>query len=517
MPWVDEGSGGWVDEFGSSWLTEGESGGSGSGGGMTAPSVSFSILDPGLGLTNPATSIPIFLGCCSAGTANVVGSISRISDVPTVLGQGPLAEHVAHALSVAGGPVRYVRLTGSVAGAAGSVTKTAVGSSTGTVTVAGAAYDAYEVIVTIKKTGALGVGEFVFTLDNGRTTSAQRTIPAGGTYAIPNTNLTLTFVPGGGPTIFENGDTHAFMCTAPYYSTTNLATAVTAMLASVVDFDFIVLVGQPAAASGGATMFSALDTHLSTFEAAKRPYRAIMDGAGLDTTTNALSAFASIASKRIMKSYGTDFVASSKPIEGYGTPNMSGVASLAARAAASLISTDLARVASGSLVGVSGISYDEDKQGLLDSAGWATKRTWQGRAGYYITNGNLSSPAGSDFKYWQHGRCMDVACRSVIDDMISISSSGFRTVPDAANPSIGLIDPRDATAYETKFERGLRGKLTEPRNAEGTGGHVSAVGAHVDRTNNALSTSTIQVQVGIRPLGYAKTLIAQLGFTTGNV
>jgi hypothetical protein len=43
------------------------------------------------------------------------------------------------------------------------VTKVAASTSTGTVTVSGAAYDAYQTKIRIKSTGALGVARFDFT------------------------------------------------------------------------------------------------------------------------------------------------------------------------------------------------------------------------------------------------------------------------------------------------------------------------------------------------------------------
>src|SRR5687767_5881124 len=94
-------------------------------------------------------------------------SFTRKTDAVDTLGQGPLTEHVCKALDLGGGPVYAMRLAQSSAGAAGSVTKSAVagGTGTGTVTVWGAAFDAYNVRIEILTTGTVAVATFRYTLN----------------------------------------------------------------------------------------------------------------------------------------------------------------------------------------------------------------------------------------------------------------------------------------------------------------------------------------------------------------
>jgi hypothetical protein len=109
---------------------------------MAIPKQTISVRDPGLGLTPEAINTFLFMGCSSSGTANTLYTFSNAQDVVDTLGQGPLPEALCSALAIAGGPVLGMRLTGATAGAAGAVTAALVGTATGTVTVAGAAYDA---------------------------------------------------------------------------------------------------------------------------------------------------------------------------------------------------------------------------------------------------------------------------------------------------------------------------------------------------------------------------------------
>ena len=230
---------------------------------MPIPNQPITILDPGLGLVEPSITTPLVLGCSSAGVADTLYSFSTKSAAVTTLGQGPLAEAVCRTLDIAGSPVLAMPLTINAAGAAGAVTPTRVGASTGTITVAGASNDAYEAQIEITETSdgvVVGTGVFRYSLDDGRTFSEAINVPAGMSYAIPSTGITLTFVVGGGPIAWEQGDLHEFDCTAPYYSTAGLATAVTALLADPTEWAFIILTGTPASSGRGHDVWRATDS-----------------------------------------------------------------------------------------------------------------------------------------------------------------------------------------------------------------------------------------------------------------
>ena len=458
---------------------------------MPIPGQTFTILDPGLALSPPAPTTPLFLGTSELGTANALVSVANAQAAVDAFGQGPLTEALCYALSVAGGPVLGMKLATSVAATIGAVTVSRVGASTGdisTVPPAGSPLDAYEVIVEITSTGSVAAADFNFkySLDDGRTFSAEQVCPAGGAFTIPSSGLTVTFTDNAGTPFFEKGDTHSFDTTAPYYGTGELAAAV----ASAVD---------------GAAMFNALDVHLDTFEANFRFVRAMMD-AGNDTPANVAAAYAAVESRRIMAVFGDADTASAKPFDGWGTPKISALVPVAGRAADSLISTDLGRVASGRLSGVLEISHDENFDEVLDQHKIATLRSHLGRSGFYVTRGRLKSPVGSDFSDWQLGRIMDVACRDVFIGQQNFLNIGVRTT------GAGAIDERDARRLETQIDSRLRANLTQPTNAEGTPGQVSAVRYAIDRTNNILASSQLISEVAVQPLGYARFISTTIGF-----
>lgn len=483
---------------------------------MPIPSQTITIKDPGLGLIEIAANTPLCCGISSAGTATSLVSVQSPTDAVTLFGQGPLVEDACRVLNEAGGPVLMVRLTGSVAGTNSAVTKTAIGAATGTITLAGAPFDTYNAEVEITVTGTLGTAKFKYALDAHRlsgpngiafdpTWSAEITIPAGGTYLIPNSNVTMTFVPGAGPVFFEDGDKHTWTSTEPYYAVVDLDAAGDIFRLLANQWRFIHLAGMAPSAAGAATMATGLATEL-TSEAALFRYARGFSDAGGDTTANTITAFAAVEDRRIATAYGRCVRNTLKPFSGWGTPRRSIVAELSARAAREQISTHLGRVATGSLSGVLHITHDEFQNAVMDVAKFSTLRSWANRPGYYITRVNLRSPPGSDFKYSHNGFVMDVACTTVATALQQFANASFRTT------STGTIDPKDAKDIEATVLRQLRAQLTEPINAEGKRGHVSDLNFTVDLTNNLLTTGQINTEVAIRPLGYGEFFVTQIGF-----
>ncbi len=476
------------------------------------PSQTITVRDGGIGLTDSGTVYPLVFGHTSAGTVNTLYFSTNQNSLRDTLGQGKAVELALPMITAKGG-VLVMKLATATAGAAGSVTKTVFTTSTGTVTVTGAAYDDYQVRVRIKATGALGVARFDYSLDQlgiAPTYSEELTVPAGGTYGIPSTNLTLTFVPGAGPIIFENGDYHVFACTAPQYTTSDLATGVAALLLALGSYKIeqVTFTGRSVSAAAGATMAAAISGHMTSLEAKKRWARAIMD-AGADTAANVITSFSSFSSNRVAVAFGQADVPTLNSRSGYGVPRQSAAFVLAERAANSDLSENLGRVASGSLR-VSSIVQDEGvTQAFIESHRINTLRTYDGQAGYYPTNGFLKAAAGSDFLYYDWGAVIDRACRIVYDAQQPWMLKKVRVLADGT----GRIDPRDAVRIEAMVRAALKAGLMDPISVEGFPGHVSALEYVVDLSNNVLLTRQLKSVCRLVPLAPIESIATEIGFT----
>ena len=467
---------------------------------MALPDVRPTILDNALGLAASSSSrTQVKLGVCSGGTPATLYSISDLSTLKSLLGNGPLVEAAARVLSIAGGPVLCMPVTASTPGAVGSVTATKTG--TATLAITGAAWDAYDIVVQIVAgagTLAAGTATFQYSLDGGNSWSPVLAVPTSGVYAADG-NLTFTWTYSTG-TAFAAGDKWAATATAPAYSTTDLATAVTALLADPRTWFLLHAVGAPANLTGARAVFAALATHMATAASGFRYAVALMD-APQDTDANLIAnttGFGDLADTRVM--VGGGYLNVISPISGrYYKRCVSWEA--AARASKVAPSQDLGAVADGALAGVSALVRDERSTPALDDARFTSARTIVGRQGYYLTRGRVMAPAGSDYSLLQNRRVMDIACGVARDRALVFLNSKVAT---NAN---GTIQETAARAIEAYIEAGLRAELTQKEDAVD-------VSVSVDRTVNILSTGQLKVKVRVRPYGYASDIVVELGFTS---
>lgn len=471
---------------------------------MAIPGQTLTINENGLGIVEPATNIPLYMGFSSLGTANVLKTYNSVNALVLGEGQGAAVDAAAFDLQNAGGPIRFMKLATSVAASNTALANTGGGP---VVTILGDANDDYDGKLLIVGGGALGVGTFQYYLD-GRTPSEVLPIPAGGTFAIPNTNLVLTFPAG----TYIAGATYVWTSTAPMWNSTNLSAAFTALLADSTDWDFVVAVGRHATAAAAATLLAALQAQLVAMANVAR-YKAGMLDAGDEATAAILTAYASVTGNRVLPAYRDIILNSAKPFPGWATPKYRAVNAFGMRAHQSLISTDLGRVKSGPIPtpslggGTPLISHDEYKTEVLDAAKIATLRTHpQYGSQVFITNGRLKSAAGSDFQFWQHRRIMDVACATVSEVQALFINSGVRAKAD------GSINDADAAAIETEVQKALDARLLNVINAEGKRGHVSAVIYSIDKITPMPGGNTVIADLAVQPLNYAKFFRTTLGF-----
>jgi hypothetical protein len=473
---------------------------------MYPPGQQLTVRDGGIGLSSTAAALPLVVGVTAGGSVDTLYQYTDPNQLRDLHLGGPAVEMAVPVINAAGG-CYLLKTSSSTAASNGTVTKTTVSTSTGTITVAGSARLPFEVIIRIKATGALGVGKFDYSLDDGYTFSEELTIPSGGTYAIPNSGpLTLTFVPGGGPIIFEVGDKHEFDCVAAHYTTTNIASAITAFLSQIGAgyVHRVFFAGKNSSAANGATMAAAIATHMSTLQTNGYYARALMDG-GNDTAANIKTSFASFADSRVGICFGDADVVSMASFAGWGVPKQPSVTVLAERAAGADLSENLGRKESGTLRGVRAISHDESVTTLFSEADKInTLRSFRGESGFFSTNGYLKSPAGSDFLYWDWGCTIDVMCRTVFSAQRTWLLKKLRSLTDGT----GKIDPRDGSRINAFVRRQLKTALLDPTNIEGYRGHVSGLSYKVDETTNFLSSREVYSN------GFAVPLVPIEGFRT---
>lgn len=477
---------------------------------MTLPSETIRVLDPGLGLVNVAADTPLISGTCSGGTAvaNQLYAFSSLDSVRTLLGQGDLAEDVAKHLSERGGPVLAIKATGSVAGVLSTVTQVLGGPA---MTIAGTPNGRYSGLVRCTLAGVLGAAQFDFTLDNFQpnfvnpTRASQRVIPTGGTYLFQGTGITATFAAGS----YVLGATYAFTAEPAHANASDLA-AIAGVIAQNPTAKFIqwLVSGAFTTAAEGVAMATALGAQLQTLFTKFNYTRGHCDLGSADTAANVIAAKVAFSDRRVDPCYGYEIVASGLVLEGYANRLAPCSGSIAARAARVAASTDLARYAEGNLTGTQYIFFDSNTDTTVDNAGISTLRTWPGiTAGFYIANGYLAAPTGSDFVFWQYGRLMDIGCFSILGAMLPYIGEDLRTIAG------GTLDPLEAGGINTAGSSALRRDLLQPKNARGLPGLVSNIAFTVSLTNQIASDQTLFTTAGIMPRGYSRFISQSIGFS----
>lgn len=376
--------------------------------------------------------------------------------------------------------------------------------------------------VEILTSGALGVARFRYSVDGySGDTASERTysetlyVPAGGTFTIPGLGVTLTF--SVTPTDFVAGDAYLCAVECAASNASNLSSAFTAIQASPVRWRYAVVVTSKG--NGDATAHAllgvALQAHLDTLAATSKYRRAMMAATHEDTAAASLDAWDDVVAIRLLVAHGQVRRATVKPYSGFAFPVTNAVDVIAARAAALQPSTDLKRVRSGPLSEVVKIFHDEYRApSSLDDVKVSTLRSFENRAGYFITQGRLKSPDGSDFTHWPRGIVMDIACETVNAALTEEIGRGVRYETREVDGTAyeGTVDERDATVIEQSVASALIAQLSTPQNEEGFEGHVTDLRYTISRTHNVVATGTIIGQVSIKGLGYVDYVTTTLGY-----
>jgi hypothetical protein len=477
---------------------------------MYPPGQSITVRNDGVGLVSTAAVPPLVVGHAIGATANTLRPYSNPNTARDELESGPALELVLAAIASAGRCL-FLATEATTAGTASAVTAARVDDSTGTITLSGTYDLELDAKVEITTDGTLGAGRFRYTLD-GVTFGAIRTIPAGGTFLVPGTRITLTFVPGDGPNFFETGDTHSFTTAAAHYTTANLTAAKTALLNQIGSRRIrrVAFAGRNADASDGAAMAAAVAVFMADLEAEHYFARALMDGGDESDTEQFADDFAAFADDRVGVTYGDARVISRAPFEGYSNVRQPILRVVAERAFAADLSENLGRKASGPLVGVTEVFHDEGINTAFDAADrFITLRTYRGEGGFYVTNGFLRSPAGSDFLYWDWGLVVDELCEGIVESQSKWTLAKLRALTDGS----GNLSDDDASRVEQSVRSNLRSRLVEPDNIEGFKGHVSGLGYTVDRTNDFLATRTLLSTGNAVPLSPVEGINTTVGLT----
>lgn len=473
---------------------------------MSVPSVTITELDGALGSLPDGVPALAIVGPCDSGPINTPAAFARIKDIVATFGGGPTVEAAAHYIQLYNRPVVFVRTGNSVAGTCSSIVNGITGTSVPSVNVS-TSNDDYEFAIVFSTGGTIGVTGIkgIYSYDLGRTQYALD-LGTANFFIFPDSGgVRINFAAG----TINAGDIVGVNGVAPNWNNTEIGTALAALGASSLDWDLVEIVGpidgagfdaivtamaaMPDKAWIGGAATPAVDLGQPTGYATEAAYKTTLDGI-----------FTAKANTFGMLCAGAAQTVSGVTFRQY---RRSTSVCIGARQGAVSEEIDIAAINLGSLQGVNirdkngnPIEHDELVNPGLDDSRFAVLRTFKGISGVYVNNPRLFSAVGSDFKYMQHRRVMNIA-KIALDLYFQRRLSQ----PIQVNATTGFILESEALEIEAGAKSTLRSVLRAKPKA-------SAVDFTLSRTDNLLSTSTLNGQARITPLAYPKQINLDLGF-----
>lgn len=174
------------------------------------------------------------------------------------------------------------------------------------------------------------------------------------------------------------------------------------------------------------------------------------------------------------------------------------------------VSQSLGRVRSGSLGILSAfigtVSLEEIAEATLGSLydkGYIIPRKLPGREGFYLAGSpNCDSPT-SDFAFLEDARTIEKARLIAVGVLTEDINENIPVDAD------GQIKPGAAASIAGRIDNALKIALIDS-------GEVSAARAIINRAQNILSTSTLEVSIEVTPLGVARTIEVTISFNNPN-
>jgi hypothetical protein len=437
----------------------------------------------------------VIVGVCSVGTVNQLVALADIDEVRPKRGYGPLANHTADQLAFGGGIVYTIRAAGDVAG---TITADVGNPVAPAVTITGTTLIAAAIVVEITKAGALGTGNFRYSLDDGDNFSDPIALSA--TYVIPDSGMTLEFAVGA----YVLSSKYKFAVIAPKASVSSIQAAIRAAFADQTIIYEYIHVAQPS----DAAMWTAL--------AALR-IEAYNQGRDVDLSAETVApgadadawVAASLLEKAAFQDVGVYLIAPHAEVVDTLTGRQE-IQSLAGRILGRIsglpVHIKAAQVDLGALPGVVVVapfimntngkkvsSYNNGHALQLENAGFTTVMRHLGSEAYFVSEDRTAAPNTSDFKIIPNRRV-------VLKVNTLLRQAWLPFVQRAANPE----DLNASLASMVKAgKRILRGMQTD---TEIVRGEVQIVPGQ-----DLLSTSRVKLKVRVVPNGYTKYIDWDLG------
>jgi len=190
------------------------------------------------------------------------------------------------------------------------------------------------------------------------------------------------------------------------------------------------------------------------------------------------------------------------------------VGTLAGRIASSPVQRNIGRVATGALAPVQmyiGASLVDEAMGVVDALyakGYITPRIYVGLPGYYLVDDHLAVAGTDDYAHLTARRTVDKAARIAYVTMLQFLLDEIEVNTD------GTMQQPVLKSWQASVERAINQQMTASGELSVVDG--SGCSFYIDPSQNVLSTSKVEGTLKVRPYGYARDIVVNIGFLTQN-
>lgn len=188
---------------------------------------------------------------------------------------------------------------------------------------------------------------------------------------------------------------------------------------------------------------------------------------------------------------------------------------LAGRIASIPVQRSIARVRSGSIASsvlfIGSVAAENGNPDQINDKGYVCPRTFVGKAGYFWNDDKLATSTSDDYAL--------ITRRRVIDKAYRIA---YQTIIDEIGEEISHTDDGKITApvvksIQTAVETAVINNMTSVGNLgnDPTDPNDMGVICYINPDQNILATSRLQINLRVKPHGYAKYIDVTLGFKVG--
>ncbi len=137
----------------------------------------------------------------------------------------------------------------------------------------------------------------------------------------------------------------------------------------------------------------------------------------------------------------------------------------------------------------------------IHDKGYIVLQNYVGRSGFYFSDDPTLTQVDDDFKSLANGFVMDKAVLLAYDELLENLKDEVPINPD------GTIHPAIIKSWQAAVDKSIRSLMVDI-------GELSDVQVKIEANQNVVSTGQILISIALLPVGYAKYITVNIGFTT---